>query len=162
MYYAKAKREPATSTKINCTIKGGKLCKQPTKRAAPLEALATPPVRCFAPALAQWQEICIIMINTGERERSTEERRARERERTGIRRPAGREEGEQMKQGGGFALLNAFGNCARFFFDLGAPFGHSWRAEGVEGGAGVLRLEVALGVGRVFSGINARNQIHIK
>lgn len=42
MYYAKAKREPATSTKINCTIKGGKLCKQPTKRAAPQEALPTP------------------------------------------------------------------------------------------------------------------------
>lgn len=84
MYYAKAKREPATSTKINCTIKGGKLCKQPTKRAAPLEALATPPAPCSAPALAQWQEICIIMINTGERERSTEERRVGERERRGL------------------------------------------------------------------------------
>lgn len=136
MYYAKAKREPATSTKINCTIKGGKLCKQPTKRAAPLEALPTPPAPCSAPALAQWQEICIIMINTGERERSTEERRVGERVRTGIRRPAGWEEGEQRKQRGGFALLNAFGNCARFFFDLGAPLGHSWRPEGVEGEGG--------------------------
>lgn len=83
MYYAKAKREPATSTKINCTIKGGKLCKQPTKRAAPLEALPTPPVPCSAPALAQWQEICIIMINTGERERETQREGGQERGREG-------------------------------------------------------------------------------
>lgn len=68
MYYAKrrrtakAKREPTTSTKINCTIKGGKLCKQPTKRGP--ARVATPQWSPKGPA--QWQEICIIIINTGE------------------------------------------------------------------------------------------------
>lgn len=47
---------------------------------------------CCAPALAQWQEICIIMINTGERERRRggEQEREEERERR-IGRPAVRE-----------------------------------------------------------------------